>query len=180
MKVKSIRDVFSLLAALVMALVPARAQPSSEPGVGFAMVGIAAGQSARVNALNMGSRSSTQNSSCSVTLQFLDTQGQVLKQTVVTLRPGKSASLDLSHDQLPGDDLRAEIRTVLLFGYSGGAPPGPEILQQFDCNIVPSLEVYDNDTGRTSFVLTDAKPLTLPDQRSMATTGSSRTSATTI
>ncbi len=173
MKVKSIHSAVTLLAALVMALVPVavRAQPS-QPGLGFAMIGVAAGQSARVNALNLGSRSSTQDSSCGVTLQFLGIQGQRLKQTVVTLRPGKGATLDLSRDQVPGDDLRAEIRAVLLFGYSGGAAPGPDILQQFDCNIVPSIEVYDNDTGRTSFILTDAKPLPVPDLRSIAKIGS--------
>ncbi len=176
MKAKSIHSAVPLLAALVMALAPgaARAQPSSQPGVGFAMIGVATGQSARISALNLGSRSSTKDSSCSVTLQFLDIQGQLLKQTVVTVRPGNGATLDLSRDQLPGDGLRAEIRAVLLFGYSGGTPPGPDILQQFDCNIVPSIEVYDNQTGRTSFILTDAKPLPQPDQRSIARTGSAQ------
>jgi hypothetical protein len=176
MKVKSIHSAVTLLAGLVMALVPAvaHAQPSSQPGVSFAMIGVATGQSARVNALNLGSRLSTQDSSCSVTLQFLDTKGQVLKQTAVTLPSGKATSLDLSRDAVPGDEVRAEIRAVLLFGYSGGASPGPDVLQQFDCNIVPSIEVYDNDTGKTNFILTDAKPLPLPDPRSIAKTGSVR------
>ena len=175
MKVKSIHSALTLL-AVVMALVPAAAcaQPSSQPGVSFAMIGVATGQSARVNALNLGSRLSTQDSSCSVTLQFLDTKGQLLKQTVVTLQTGKATSLDLGRDQAPGDALRAEIRGVVLFGYSGGASPGPDVLQQFDCNIVPSIEVYDNDTGRTNLILTDAKPLPLPDPRSIAKTGSAR------
>ena len=161
MRLKSIRGASAAMAALGMMFVPtaAEAQPASSPGVGFAIVGVATGQSARVNALNLGSMSSTADSSCSVTLQFLDTQGQQLKQSVVTLGSGKGASLDLSRDQAPGDDARVQIRVVLLFGYSGGAAPGPDVLQQFDCNIVPSLEVYDNNTGRTSFILTDAKPL---------------------
>jgi hypothetical protein len=161
----------SFISIALMALASASAQTT---GLGFAMVGVASGQSARINALNMGSRSSTQDSSCSVTLQFVDLQGQLLKQSVVNLGPGKGATLDLSRDQVPGDDLRAEIRAVLLFGYSGGAPPGPDVRQQFDCNIVPSVEVYDNNTGRTSLILTDAKPLPVPDPRSIAKTGSAR------
>src|SRR5437660_821412 len=96
---------FHGVAALAIALVPAsvRAQPSYQPGVGFAIVGVASGQSARINVLNLGSSSSTPDSSCTVRLQFLDTQGRELKQSVSTLVPGKSASLDLSRDQLPGE-----------------------------------------------------------------------------
>jgi hypothetical protein len=145
--------------SLIVITLWAMASVSAQTGVGFAMIGVAIGQTARINALNAGSASSTQDSSCSVTMQFLDNQGQLLKQMVVSLQPGKGTSLDLSRDQLPGDDPRAEIRAVLLFGYSGGANPGPEVLQQYDCNIVPSVEVFDNNTGRTSFILTDAKPL---------------------
>ena len=139
------------------------AQPPSQPGLGFGMIGIAIGESARINALNIGNATTTQDSSCSVTLQFLDTEGQLLKQKVVTLQAGKAASLDLGRGELPGgNDPRAEIRAVLLFGYSGGANPPSTLLQMFDCNIVPSLEVFDNDTGRTSFILTDAKQLPPP------------------
>jgi hypothetical protein len=142
------------------------AQSPSQPGLGFGMIGIAIGESARVNALNLGNALSPQDSSCSVMLQFLDTEGQLLKQKVITLQAGKAASLDLGRSELPrGNDPRAEIRAVLLFGYSGGANPPPAVLQTFNCNIVPSLEVFDNDTGRTSFILTDAKqlpPLAIP------------------
>jgi hypothetical protein len=154
-----------LVAGLLFVLISTvmSAQPSSQPGLGFAMIGIAIGESARVNALNIGNAWSTQDSSCSVTLQFLDTEGQLLKQKVVTLQSGKAASLDLGRGELPiGDDPRAEIRAVLLFGYYGGANPPPAVLHKFDCNIVPSLEVFDNNTGRTSFILTDAKQLPPP------------------
>ena len=157
-------DRFSLLTVLfALILNIASAQSGSQPGLGFAMIGIAAGQSARVNALNLGSPAPASTSSCSVTLQFFDAEGQLLKQKVVTLKTGKAASLDLRMDELPdGGDPRAEIRAVLLFGYSGGANPSPIVMQRFDCNIVPSLEVFDNTTGRTSLILTDAKQLPPP------------------
>jgi hypothetical protein len=75
------------------------------------------------------------------------TEGQLLKQKVVTLQVGKAASLDLDRGELPGgNNPRAENRAVLLLGYSGGANPPAALLQKFDCNIVPSLEVFDNDT----------------------------------
>lgn len=147
----------SLLAIALAALVSASAQTGS----GFPMVGIAAGQSARVNVLNAARPDVANPTSCNLTLQFLDTNGNLLKQSTVNLQPGTAASLDLSWGDLPGGDLRTEVRAVLLFGYSGGANPPPGILQQSACgDLVPSLEVYDNTSGRTSLVLTTA--ITLP------------------
>ena len=164
MIIKGMQKSLFLLAGLLLVLISTRASAQSpyQPGVGFPMVGIATGESARVNALNKGSGSPAPNTSCGVTLQFFDAQGQLLKQTVVTLQPGKAAFLDLSRDAVQAEGPRVEIRAVLLFGYFGGAPPGPGGLRGFDCNILPSLEVYDNRTGRTSFVLTDAKPMPPP------------------
>lgn len=126
---------------------------------------LAAGQGARINAWNMGSRISTEESSCTVTLQFFDTQGKLLKQSEVTLSPAKSGYLDVSRTELPGNPPRVQIRAVLIFGYSGEAPPGPDARIQFDCNIASTLELYDIATGKTGVVLTDSKPLPLPDPR---------------
>ncbi len=146
-------------AILMLISTAARGQSVYQPGVSFPMIGIANGESIRVNALNMGSSTSTPSSSCSVTLRFLDAQGQLLKQNVVALRPGKALSLDLTRNAVPSNNHRVEIRAVLLFGYSAGAAPTRELLQQYDCNIVPSLEIYSNDTGKTNAVVTEAKPL---------------------
>ena len=163
----SLRRLILLFATTLLGISSATAQQ----GVGMTMIGIASGQSARVSALNLGSVSSTQTSSCTVTFQFLDSQGKVLKEVLATLQVGKAANLDLSRDQLPGEELRAQIRAVLLYGYTGGAPPNQTILQQFDCNIAPSLEVYDNTTGRTSLILTDSRPLPMPNMTSLAKVG---------
>jgi hypothetical protein len=51
---------------------------------------------------------------------------------------------------------------VLLFGYYGGVPPTPDILQHFDCNIFPGLEVYNEKSGKTKVALTYTKPLPPP------------------
>jgi hypothetical protein len=136
---------------------------SAQSGSGFPMVGIASGQSAHVNALNAARQDPSNPTSCSLTLQFLDSNGNLLKQSKVNLLPGKAAALDLSWDELPRGDLRTSVRAVLLFGYSGGANPPAKIVQQSACgNLVPSLEVYANDSGRTSFVLTTVNTLPSP------------------
>jgi hypothetical protein len=158
------RSVFLLtVVVVVLTSTEARAQSPYQPGVGFLTIQLAPGERARISAFNQGTGSSTKDTSCTITLQFLDARSQVVKQTVVALKRGEVASLDLSRGELRGGDSRAEIRTVLLFGYSGGAPPGPGILERwFDCNIVPRLEVYSNHAGKTRLSLTDAKPLAPP------------------
>ena len=153
-----------LLAAFSTMTAAAQAQP----GVAFGLLGLAEGQSLRVNALNLGNRSSSSASGCEVTLRFLDAKGVVLRESVVQIPVGQGASLDLRRAQVSNQPGRASVRAVLLFGFAGGgAPPGPDARRNFDCNIVPTLELFDDATGRTALVLTDAKPLPLPDQRSI-------------
>lgn len=140
----------------------------AQPGVGFGLIGIAEGQSLRVNALNLGNRSSTPATGCDVTMRFLDAKGGVLRESVVRLAVGQGAGLDLRRAQVSDKPGRTSVRAVLLFGSAGGgAPPGPDARQNLDCNIVPTLELLDDSTGRTTLVMTDAKPLPLPDQRSI-------------
>jgi hypothetical protein len=148
--------------AVALTSVGTRAQLPYQPGMHFPMIQIATGESARVIAQNLKSDVSAKDSSCSVTLQFLDNRGRVVKQTVALLRPGDVASLELSWAELRRDDPRVEIQAVLLFGYYGGAPPGPAMTHQFNCNIVPSMQVFDERTGKMKLVLTDAKPLPPP------------------
>ena len=140
----------------------ARAQSPYQPGVEFPTIWLAPGERARVSAFNQGTGSSTKDTGCSITLQFLDTGGQAVKQTVGVLKQGEAVSLDLSRSELPGDDSLVAIRAVLLFGYFGGAPPGPGMLERFDCNIAPRLEVYNDHTGKTRLNLSEAEPLAQP------------------
>jgi hypothetical protein len=124
------------------------------------MAGIASGQTARINALSVGP------GGCGggVTLEFYGADGELLKRTVIpNLQPGKAAFLDLSRDELPKGAVRTEVRAVLLFGYAGGEPPTAETRRSIECNILPSLEIFESTTGRTSLVLTDAKPLPGPN-----------------
>ncbi len=150
-----VKPIFLLLPlAIALAATPAGAQSTNSPGFGFALIGIAIGQTARVNALNLATQDPANPSSCSATLQFLDTQGNVLKQATVNLSPGSAASLDLKKSELQTTAARSEIRAVALFGYAGGANPPQPILQTTACNLpVPSLEIFDSTTGRTSLIL---------------------------
>jgi hypothetical protein len=147
----------------VFSVSPVRAQTTASPGVGFAMVGIASGQTARLNALNLAAADPANPTSCGVTLQFLDTQANILKQVTVNLLPGNATSLDLNQTELQTTVTRSEIRAVVLFGYVGGAnPPGP-VVQKTACGfIVPSLEIFDSSTGITNVILVAHKQLPSP------------------
>ena len=131
----------------------------AQPGVAFAQVAVAGGQSVAVNAVNLGTGTYPQGSSCSVTLQVLGGQGQVLASNTATLAPGNASSLVISRGELPPGPDRLPVRAVLLFGYSGGANPPAALLSQYDCNIVPSLEIFDNDSGKTRIVVATVTPL---------------------
>ena len=134
-----------------------------QSGVSFGLVTISTGQTIRVNAVNLGTGNFPQGaSSCSVTVQLLNPQNQVVTQSVLTVSPGNAASLQASRDVLPGLTGRIDLRAVLLYGYSGGANPPAKLLSQYDCNIVPTLEVFDNNSGQTSFILTAVTALPAP------------------
>jgi hypothetical protein len=153
------------LLAFAISIIPgegpaAAADLPVSPGVGFAMAGIASGQTARINALSVGP------GTCGggVTLEFYAADTQLLKRTFIpNLEPGKAAFLDLSRDELPKGAARTEVRAVLRFGYAGGEPPAAETLRRFECNILPSLEIFENATGRANLLLTDARPLPGPN-----------------
>lgn len=104
---------------------------------------------------------------CRVALAFVDSEGIVLKEARLTLRPGQATSLDYGFNAPPdpdrGDavgatadrvgrqDLRARIEIVNLI-----APPEPD--RQFvppgPC--VPAVEVFETATGRTAFMVAEA------------------------
>ena len=138
------------------------AAAQQQPGVGFAVIGVPASQTARINVLNEAiatapggpPRDSEVTPGCQVVLQFYGSDGQVLKEQAIDgLAPGKIAFLDFT----PADKARTPIRAVARFGYSGGAQPMPGMADA--CRIVPSLEIFDTESGKTQILLTDAKPL---------------------
>ena len=158
---------------LVLALIalagthPSPAQPASQIGAAFPVIGLAPGQTARVSALNLPTPVSTVTSGCAVTLRFVRFDGTVISESTVTVRSSQAGSLDLPHRKT-GAASRVGLRVELLFGSPSGVAPGPETREQFDCNILPSLEIFDQSTGRTNVVVTDWKPILGADPRSIA------------
>ena len=164
-----ILNLMSGLFSGAVCMAQAAAPLPTQPGVGFAMLGVAAGQSlispsmaSKLLALNTGYTTTSSQRRCRLTFQVYDSQGQLLKEKAVAdLTQGHSAMLDWNRNDLPGND-RAEIRAVLRFGYSGGANPPPGLAQPFTCTVRASVQIVDNLTGRVTFVSSDAKPLPEP------------------
>jgi hypothetical protein len=110
---------------------------------GFGMVGIVDGQTARLNVVNV----STQlpPGPCMVALMVMDSMGMVLARTTLDLTPGHAAFHDFSFDDVVGPrptgrlQIRGEVRAL------GN--------RRACRNLVPTLEVFDNDSMKTMFLL---------------------------
>lgn len=125
----------------------------------FGMVGVTAHQTIRLNILNPGVLTpSIQPVACSAQLLFVSSQGTVLKMTSATVAPGRSYSFDLGRDTDSNvDDGRLELRAVVrsvpvLVTQSGSGQLSPPF-----CPLIPTLEVFDNDTGKTLVILTEPR-----------------------
>lgn len=134
----------------------------AQPGAGFRVLGVAQGQTARINVFNEAPATAVRDPEslfgCRVVLQFYGIEGQLLKELAIdNLAPGKIAFLDLAAADRPNKEVRTPIRAVARFGYSGGANPPPGMLEA--CQVVPSLELYDTDTGKADLVLNETKAL---------------------
>jgi hypothetical protein len=121
--------------------------PSTE--FSFGMLGLAAGQTARLNVVNVGI-ATVSPLPCVLALAFLDSDSKILKQTFVSVGFGKAAFLDLKMSD--GGSGRVQIRGI---GYNPLLSPGAAIPQPLSCNLVPTLELFDTDTGRTVAILGD-------------------------
>ncbi len=84
-------------------------------------------------------------------LSFIDGDGNTLLQRVHDVDRGKSAFLDLNGDQLVGRGGRAQIRALAQFIGT------PDVIDDpFFRNCLLTLEVIDNVTGRTNFIVSDS------------------------
>jgi hypothetical protein len=107
--------------------------------INFAPVGLALGQTARLNLVNMDVANGI-----TVSCRFIDAGGATLAESVITLSLGKIASVDFQRgDPLPGESpeqLRAEVRVQLdIFTYGISSD-----------SLRRSLEVFNNNTGATT------------------------------
>lgn len=120
----------------------------------FGTVGIAAGQTARLNVVNVGGEG--QAAQCLVSMIFLDDQGALLKTNTFAVQPGRSVSLDLvaDTDLGLGTNTRRQIRAVLA-QIPAVAPPETAPT----CVLAPTLEIFDQLTGRTSILMVNTAPI---------------------
>jgi hypothetical protein len=124
-----------------------------------------------MNVLNLGAASavllagvSTSTSAppaatCSVTIEFLDGQGNVVGSQPETLGVGQAASFDFTFAKLTpaATSPRVQIRGAVKYSYSlypiavaTIALPG----NVNSCNLVPTLEVFNTVSGETQVILT--------------------------
>ena len=138
------------------------------------MVGVAPGQIARLNALNLLGCCSLANRPtqilsmpCNMTLSFVDDQGATLKSASMNIDSGKARHLDLARDEVNADSSRLQIRGVILQVVTPPGPfetPGMPIPGLLGCSVAPTLEIFDSATGITTAVLESARgvPTILP------------------
>ena len=142
--------------------------PQPDPPGRYTMVGIVRGQSIRINASNINPADpNLPPDPCRVRLAFMDADGTVLTNPrtgeaagrTVTLQRGQSTFLHLDADEFfIGDttaarlELRPVFRSVSLVS-NAQSPPDP---------CVPSVEVIDNATSKTSFVYAGTPSFTDP------------------
>jgi hypothetical protein len=131
------------------------------------MVGLASGQTARLNVVNVGVPTPSPLP-CVLVLAFRDSDGRILKQRFVSVKTGKAALLDLTQGDIDGtagdhghgdNPARLQIRGM---GYNPLLSPGSAIPQPLSCNLVPTLELFDTETGRTAAIVTDFRTPSSP------------------
>ena len=130
------------------------------------MVGLTEGQTARLNLLNPGVLPPLATGAiCSAQVSFLDGKGTVLKTAPVLVAPGQSVPFDLNRDtDVTAADQRVQIRATIQI-----PAPSPVVVslpQPFGCPLIPTLEIFNKDTGRTQVVITETRsvfgPVPLP------------------
>ena len=133
--------------------------PQPDPP-GFGMVGIAEGQTARLNLVNLiaAGPAGAPPDPCRVELQFLDGDGSVVVARRVQLAAGHAAFLDFTPAFVPVNTvgavaapLRAEIRGSI--NVVGGA---------FGPRCRATIEIFDNATARTAVFMPAGAPVCRP------------------
>jgi hypothetical protein len=127
----------------------------------FGMLGLAEGQTARLNLLNPGVLAPGATAEvCSASVAFLDAQGNVLKTGTITANPGQSPNFDVDSDadlKLAVDE-RREIRATIQEAPLPPSSGSPAV----HCRLIPTLEIFDTLTGKTTTVLGHAHELLEP------------------
>jgi hypothetical protein len=156
-----------ILACAAFLTVRAGAQPAilaiSPQYVTFGMVGLAAGQTARLNAFALPTGGPIiAGASCQVTFAFYDASGNSLPGTTgtgaVTVAQGTAVHDDLVNTSAARAEIRGTVRAALVLPSAVGTPVTP--VSGF-CSVLPTLEIFDTTTGQTTVVLQQTTALSL-------------------
>ena len=129
------------------------------------MIGFTTNQTARLNVLNMNptqsvvAAGSTVPANCTVELQFFDSKGTMISQTVVSnFAPSTATSLDLARSTIASaTPARAEIRGVVIVNPSPTPVGSPAPVGY--CSVFTTLEVFDAN-GSTVALTSDTRATT--------------------
>jgi hypothetical protein len=119
------------------------------------MVGIAGGQTARLNLLSPDLPAPLATGvMCSASVSFINAQGTVLKSGTLTVIPGQSVHIDLDSvaDLKYAVNERHEIRATIQVPVAP-PPSGSATANVPVCRLIPTLEMFDTLTGRTSVIV---------------------------
>ena len=144
------------LALLVLATVfqSASAQTRTTLSRSTGMIGITSNQTARINVVR-DDPFFFDDPFLRVELSFVDSDGNILAQKVYEVGAGKAAFLDLNGRDVVGSGLnRLQLRAVVKFVGT------PDTLPAENC--IPTLEVIDNNTGETRFLLPAVQKVQAP------------------
>ena len=135
----------------------------------FGMFGLFMGQTARLNVVSI-DNPDLRPGDCMVELSFLDGMGMTHKMMTETLMRGHAAFLDLAYDDIPmglrggtTSPLRVQLRAM------ARAIDNPNTKRN-KCMVVPTGEVYDNESMMTMFLF-GLTPMIQPPDPTMPAPG---------
>jgi hypothetical protein len=170
-KLVAVAAVLAALVAIPLARSTTPAQVTTEPPEPirqtFGLIGIAFGQTAQLNVVNVPPDPLLPPDPMvppdpiqpvSIEMALVDGDGIILARRSAMLLPNESASLSVNRNSLDRRGNRVSLRALVLI-----QPPDP-MTPPDPMQIISSLEVFDNLTGRTSVVLHPPDPLSpVPD-----------------
>lgn len=118
------------------------------PAVHTGMFGVARGQTVQINFSHLGDRTTDP---VQFDVQFVDMLGNVVAHDAKIVGPGQAGFFNVAFSAFGTDAKRAEIRAII----SAHNPPsdGTAHNPPSGNSLRTSVEVFDTDTGKTTFIL---------------------------
>ena len=131
----------------------------------FGMVGLAPHQVIRLNVLNPGGPAFAGKPKCGAEMSFLNQDGAVIKSSApAVVDDDKALALELDRTELTPAagriPVRARLRTAAVASGAQTQPQSP-IMPGSVCSFLPTVEIFDKDTGKTTIVMTEGRTLVL-------------------